>query len=239
LIVKYVNAIDHTYSSKPSKRHPIWIDEMTTDFALSGTTAQSAAKRDFYPRNFNQPSYGFHGQTFSETHYGQLGEWIRKAQLDCVFRYGLMQIFLPASGATHVWVGPDGREHKREITRNQRGRRPAIWLEGYIANIQRAHEVGVQAPEYDFGFIVSRSIAGPITEAPVSPNVLPRNWDSFIKRDATGFITNPDDVLLSQGKGKKRTPPTRVPLQPQTGSPVTSGNWDEAIDDMEIGGGEF
>lgn len=229
LIVRYLTP-DHTYDkTKPARKFPLWVDEMRTSFALSGSTAQSVAKRDFYPRNFNQPSYQFHGQTFNETHYGKLGEFIRRAQKDCVLRNGIMQIFLPAHGATHVWVGPDGREHKEQIVHNQRGRRPAIWLEGYVNNIQRAHAVGVQAPEYEFAFIVSRTIDGPIKEQRVSPNVLPRNWDSFIHRDGTGFITNPSDILSGSADDKgTRKPPTRVqgdnPATDKGGSPVDIGS---------------
>jgi hypothetical protein len=191
----------------------LWVNNVAADFSMTGTTAQSIAKRDFYPRNFNQPAYSISGQTFSERHYGQLGEFVRWAQKECIFNNGIMEFVAPAAGPDEVWVptGRGKRKVKRPIVRGQRGRRPTLWIQGYVGTMPRKHAVGVQSPEYTFAFIVSRVLVGPLKDQAVSPAVLPKNWDSFIKRDATGFILNPDDVLLTQQRKAKGTPVTRAP----------------------------
>lgn len=184
---------------------PLWVFDLSADFSLSGSTAQSHGKRDFYPRNFNQPSYRIQGQTWNERHYGLLGENIRSWQHRCVRGNFLMQFHLPGDGPSPVWFRrANGQRFKAEVQRNMKGPRPNIAFEGYVADMPRTHKRFVHAPEYSFDFIVSRQLTGPLREETIRPTVLPTSWTSFVARGATGFIRDPDEILLSQQKSKSK-----------------------------------
>ena len=124
-------------SEERSETTPVWIHQVESDFGITGSFGQSVGKRDFYPRNFNQPSYRFYGQTHNENEYGDLCEFIRRGQLESIFGGAsgttpiLMRIKLPVAGVTMTWVGRGRRSRvKRRINRNLKGERPPIWLEG-------------------------------------------------------------------------------------------------------------
>lgn len=218
--------LDQGGTYRELKAFPIWIYDVTSDFALVGTTAQSPGKRDFYARNFSQPVYTMRGQTHNEFDYGRLIEFVRDAQEECVFgaKRTIMQVRLNGHrGPDEVWHQPGTRnERKRPIIRNQRGRRPPLGAQGYVNTIRRAHTRFVNAPEYEFQFIIQRSLQGPFKDEKTPVHVLPTNWNSFIRQGSTGFITDPDEILLNMPKGGKpipldegyNPPPSLVPRNP-------------------------
>lgn len=197
-----------TYSAIDSI--PIWVYDVTSDFALTGTTAQSLGKRDFYARNFNQPVYNIAGQTHNEFDYGHIAEFIRDAQEACVFgaTRTIMQMLINGHrGADEVILQPGTRNERRApIIRNQRGRRGPLGVQGYVNTIRRAHKQFVNAPEYQFQFIIQRSLQGPFKDERTPVHVLPTNWNAFIRQGSTGFITDPDEILLNAPKGGKPIP---------------------------------
>lgn len=182
---------------------PLWIHEIETAFGISGSSAQSASKREFYPRNFNQPTYTFRGQSHSEHEYTTIAEFIRDGQLGCIFGDRLFIISAPAAGPVSEIVntvagGKSKGKARHKMNRNLKGRRPGIRLQGYIQTAQRSHERWVNAPEYEFEFVVSRSLAGPILDEAVKPHVLPVNWDQFVARSRGGMIADPDKAILDE-----------------------------------------
>lgn len=197
-----------TYAERES--FPIWVYDLTSDFSLTGTTGQSVGKRDFYARNFNQPVYNFSGQTHNEHDYGRLVEFVRDAQEACVFspKRTIMQVLINGHrGADEVILHPGtDRARRAPIVRGQRGRRPPLGVQGYVNTIRRAHKRWVNAPEYQLQFIIQRSLQGPFRDERTPVHVLPTNWNAFIKQGSTGFITDPDQVLLNAPKGGKPIP---------------------------------
>lgn len=217
-------------SDAKSTTKPIWIWQVETDFSITGSFGQSVGKRDFYPRNFSQPSYSFYGQTHNENEFGDLCEFIRKGQLESIFsgQQGstpiLMRIKLPKGPA-------QGR-----LNRNLKGRRPPIWLEGYVQSIARRHERFIHAPEYQFDFIVVNTLVGPFRDEVVESrrNRMLTTWDQYLRVKGGGIIQDPDKELDEDSDRSNRTEgsgTTNVPHKnPSWVEPVGPIDWLEDPD---------
>jgi hypothetical protein len=62
----------------------IFISALNLDSALSGATAQSQLTRDWYPRNFVQPTITLMGWSLDQGDYGALCEFVHSAQLKAI-----------------------------------------------------------------------------------------------------------------------------------------------------------
>jgi hypothetical protein len=210
--------VDETLPDKPQV--PLWIQEITADFSLTGNTAQSMTKRDFYAHNFTQPSFNFRGQTFNEAQYGYLTEFIRRAQVRQLLeignpkgdweKRGFLRIVVPKAGFVPQRVrirrkGKQGPVTWRRKNRSQRGERDHMIITGYIKAIQRRHERFVNAPEWNFEFITARMLAGPFSDSPVRSEKLRdiKDWTEFLRGD--GFVKDPDSGK-DEDKPKWRPP---------------------------------
>lgn len=194
---------------------PLWVYEHTSEFGVSGSTAQSQAKRDFYAHNFNQPTYTFQCQTHNEREYGEIAEFIRNGQMGAIRLDQFFEITMTGSGF--------------RAGRSLRGPSASIHYRGYVQNAQRHHERFIQAPEFTLTFVIVQVKAGLIRDTQVAPNVLPTNWTNFVNRDGTSFVVKPKEIGL-EGDEKKPAPKKGKPLPPSNTrrapgrpNPVTRG----------------
>ncbi len=179
----WLNLVDLKAKVMIGEPLPLWIHELETSFSITGSFAQSVDKRDFYPRNFNQPTWTFRGQTHNEHEYSHIGEFIRNGQIraiegDALFIIGVNGGGIPAK-------------------RNMKGTHQGTKLQGYISGVRRRHERWVNAPEYQFEFVVARHLAGPIVDAPVVPKIL-KDWKGLYR--GGGFIDDPDEAYSDKQK---------------------------------------
>src|SRR6476469_7890096 len=61
-------------------RFYFWVHDLTANFNLNGSFAQSPRFRRFYARNFAMPVFSITGQCPDQKNYGDLIEWVRQAQ---------------------------------------------------------------------------------------------------------------------------------------------------------------
>lgn len=186
----------------------LWVQEVSADFSLAATTAQGPLHRDLYPHNFAQPSYMFACQSPNQEHRDRIAEFIRRAQLRSLQGLGLLRIYVPAAGIDRVAFvklvhkQTQAKSYKR-VRRTVKGPRAALALEGYVQSIKRGAERFKNAPDFQFNFIVSRSLAGPFSDDPISTGVLSdiTTWEDFLKR---GFVktTDPDNPDRKAPRGK-------------------------------------
>lgn len=175
----------------------LWVQEISADFSLAATTAQGPLKRDLYPHNFVQPSYTFSCQSPNQEHRARVAEFVRRSQLRSLQGLGLLRIYVPAAGLDRMTLTTSNHNNKtkkattRRIVRNQKGARSQLALEGYIQSIPRGDERFVNAPDFQFNFIVSRSLAGPFQDDPISSLILGdvKTWQQLLAGD---FINDPD-----------------------------------------------
>jgi hypothetical protein len=126
----------------------MWVNEVTANFALSGTTAQSAKRRSFYPHNLAQPSITVGGQTPNTYEYNRLSAFIRDGHLKQVAGKG------DDEGVFALRVYAGGKNTTRDI---QRGRRKQISVDGYIQNAAAGATRFINAPPFQFTFIITRA----------------------------------------------------------------------------------
>lgn len=128
----------------------LYAHEIGMNFQISGSYAQSPQFRSWYPRNFVQPVIQITGQTASQADYQALAEFIHKAQQKSL-----------------RWDDSDNRQntiHMRiphtEKHMDENHRHTGHSVNGHIRNIQRLSERWINAPEFNFEFIVVTAHAG-------------------------------------------------------------------------------
>jgi hypothetical protein len=131
-----------------------------TDLSLAGSQGQSQMQRDFYPRNFQQPSYTITCQARSQQEVGRVAEFVHKAQRHAVSQGSLMGLVIPGGGMKRTAASADT---KRD---GMRGKRNGMSLSGFVKNAPRAHRRHDPAPTFALEFTVARSHAGIFQDQP-------------------------------------------------------------------------
>lgn len=128
----------------------LWINDITSDFAMSGTTAQSRNRREFFAHNFTQPSLNINCQTPNSYEYNRLGAFIRDAQLKGLSHQGQVLKFRVAPGGYSA--------NKNNVgSYTVKGKHEGLYVDGYILNAGRGAERWVNAPDYQFSFVISHA----------------------------------------------------------------------------------
>jgi hypothetical protein len=125
-----------------NERVPLWIFDVQTNFALAGSTGQSADTRTFFPRNFVQPTFAVQGQA-TQYQVGAYAEFVRKLQLKAVQKGTLARLTIPGGGVRRGHSGTKGTH-------------AGLSAQGYVRSFGRIHEQGRYVVDYSFDFVVSR-----------------------------------------------------------------------------------
>lgn len=169
------------------------IVSIETDLSLSGSRGQSTLQQDFYPRNFQQPSYTITCQARSQQEIGRVAEFVHKAQRNSVARGSLMGLVVPGSGLRHTRAPASGTNHT-----GMKGTRKGMSIAGYVRSMPRAHKRHDPAPLYSFEFVVSRSRAGIFEDQPYKVYKLAK-WSDIVDTVLSGhFIKPPKTVEQEQ-----------------------------------------
>jgi hypothetical protein len=84
------------------------------------------------------------GQTPNSYQYQRIGEFVRDFHLDTITTDNTLRLAIAAGGPTN--------------NRTIKGRRDGILVDGYIDHVGRGAERWVNAPDYQFNFIVTRAL---------------------------------------------------------------------------------
>ncbi len=177
----------------------LWVTDVGLDLSLNGSTAQSQASRDFYPRNFSQPTVNITAQAPGHQEMGRVAEFIHKAQKNCITKSSLMQLYVPMQRDLHV----------------KRGRmRQNLNVHGYVQNISRTHRAGIAVETYTFGFVISQMFSGLFIDTPPKVYTLARWADIFDKVVANNLVTPPQAVDWTGEEEADTSPLDRPSLAP-------------------------
>lgn len=128
----------------------MWVNNVEANFSMAGSTAQSRLHREFYAHNFAQPSITVACQTPNTYEYNRLGAFIREGQKQSMVRQGeILKLRILAAG--------DHNNEENQLPSNRFHR--AINVDGYVMNAPRGAERFVNAPTYQFEFIITRAYA--------------------------------------------------------------------------------
>jgi hypothetical protein len=144
-----------------------YIEEIETNFAMSGTTAQSRNVRQFMPHNVVQPAIKVKGRAPDNHQYNRLASFVRSSHYHAL-HYG---------EDTRKTITTSGKKVKTETVRLwiKNGQTPEVWngngnrksvkgihvpwlVEGYIKSISAGGERFNFQPEFEFEFYVAESI---------------------------------------------------------------------------------
>lgn len=166
---------------------PLWVQEVTIDFSMSGQTAQSSRTRTFFAHNFQQPAFGINCQFPTQEAMAEVAQLVRRAHKG--LESAMFLEVLGKRGPTH---------------RNLKGASQNLAAEGYVLSFPREHMQHVYAPELTFGFTVERMISPhQWGDSPVKIRKL-KSWhdivESVMKHDPNaGFTADPDANLGISG----------------------------------------
>jgi hypothetical protein len=131
-------------------RVPLWVFDVSTGFALEGSTAQSARTRSFFVHNASQPTVSVSSQFPSQESYGNVAELIRKAHLDIG-----SGIYMKLEIAAR-W--PKGSEAHRN--NKYGGTHSPLGAYGWVQHAPRQHRQHEYSPTMTFDFIVKQWTSG-------------------------------------------------------------------------------
>lgn len=144
----------------------LWVDNFQAAFNISGTQAQSVTTRSFYPHNLGQLTLTVHGQTPNQYEYGRVVEFIRHSHKKAVASGESFRLVIP-----EITPGEDSKLRNPEDSRNTRS---PVDVGGYVLSIERRNERFVNAPEYEFQFVIlqSRNFLGMMDEPVIQKNLV-------------------------------------------------------------------
>lgn len=151
------------------KKIGLWVNNITTDFSLSGSVAQSQNKQQFFPHNFTQPTISISGQSPNGYEFGRLGEVVRESHKLAIDdgdrglndQYRAVKFVKYGKDYVSNHGGEAGSRYESRAgvkNRNTKGRSSKMIVYGYIANMNRGTERHLVAFDWSFELIVLKAV---------------------------------------------------------------------------------
>lgn len=160
------------------------ITAIETSLSLAGSDGQSPLQKDFYPRNFQQPTFSITVQGRSQQDIGRHAEFVHKAQRNAVVQGSLMRMIIPSGGLNHTAASSvknlDG----------MKGVRRGMSMSGYVKSFPRSHKRHDPAPKYTFEFIVAKMHTGIFEDQPYKVYKLAK-WSEIVDTVMEGNFIQP------------------------------------------------
>jgi hypothetical protein len=195
----------------------IWITQAQISLTTGGTFAQSPRLRQFFPRNFVQPVWTIQGIVPNSFQLQRLAEFIRRTQFAALNPVGL------TTTTTHLcqfYIAEGHLGDLQQITQEnfkKLGKRQKEWLnkhpqtvqgkgphkaqkmQGYIQSFSRGAQKFINAPTYEFDFVVAFS-QGDL--------LVTQNWADIQKQ--YNEISSIQTSYLGTGQANRVAPPPNV-----------------------------
>jgi hypothetical protein len=151
-----------------------WVEEITANFAMTGSTAQSRNVRQFIPHNVVQPTITVSGRAPNQFQYNRMASFVRASHYTALHQ----------GEQIRETITPGGKKIKSETVRLlvRNGSQPGVWnaqrtkkrdgdrrgkrvkgihvpwlVEGYIKSMKAGGERFNPAPQFQFEFFVAES----------------------------------------------------------------------------------
>lgn len=207
----------------------MWIEEISADFSLSGTSGQSRMKRDFYPHSFNDVKLMVKGRVASTQEYNRLALFVREHHwraLDSINGGGtadqtLQFVLHNTYGNGHTWRKPRSQDSElgHALTNTKGPHRP--WsVNGFVESINAGATRFEVAPQFEFAFVVTRSEFNASTGIWEEHQELTGSYLSTILQLANKANNAPTDGFIKDPLA------TEAAIQATTGKAVSDiANW--------------
>lgn len=192
-----------------------YVEDMTANFGMTGTTAQSRNLRQFMPHNINQPSITVKGRCPNSFQYNRMGSFVRASHF-AALNPGKAEITRHLNTVSGKTVAADtvrfvlfnGSQSypyngvQKGAGRNVKGIHAAWAVEGYIKSMKAGGQRFNQAPPFEFEFFIAEtqfhgSNAMWEDSRVYGSELLP--WLDWIKKGGGEFVT------VQESKASKNT----------------------------------
>lgn len=226
-----VNPAEHDsngrFVNQKNEKIDFWIEEISTSFGMSGTTAQSRTLRQFMPHSITQPSIQVVGRAPNSFQYNRLASFVRASHWNALHTGQLAR----DGFVRHENIG--GRTVTvptiRLVIRNGstkafpynghtvKGVHVPWALEGYVKSMKAGAKRFDQAPQFVFEFFIAESLVsqnlGLWKDVRVFGSQI-KPWLDWIKKDGS-YVTvneksasrsNPRDASDDSSRGNSDLP---------------------------------
>lgn len=178
------------------KEVSLLITDLAVSLALGGSTSQSRTLRTFWPRSLGAATFTVKGQTWNQMEAQRIAEFVRMTQLESLdatgsARNSLVHLVVFATqielkNAKGQVVGTiEGKNltsgKNKQTLRNMKGGHDAFNMAGYIPAIRRGSERWVNAPDYQFDFVITQSLKdGLFEDKPLATRQI-ESWTQIFK----------------------------------------------------------
>lgn len=194
----------------------LWVYNVEQNYEISGQYAQSHRHRAWYPRNFVQPRITVQGQFPNQSEYGKFAEWVRDAQMQC---QRANSSDYPRGNTIHLTIHTGNPAEKLSKV-HTRYKHDGLAVRGHIMHVDRQAERWVNAPEFQFEFVVVSATWGVLTVGLTDPTLQlnkiamamqfpnetrPKSWET--ERGRVGhvsFVVDPDIILTEQKEARAK-----------------------------------
>lgn len=185
------------WSQSPgSQEIGLWVYEVSADFTVAGSRAQSAKTRDFYPHNFVQPILTVKAQAPTNYEFNRLSEFVRHTQKRAVF---FDQHNLDTPSITFLL-----QRRGRHTLRNTKGPHQSLSLEGFIPTFAHGAKRFEFAQDFTFTFVVTRSKYGLMNDGRAYAALSLRSWAEIVtKNQKTGVAVRSNDTFITDPTAAK------------------------------------
>jgi hypothetical protein len=189
----------------------LWVEEITVDFSMFGSTGQSRHKREFYPHSFNEPTLRMTGRMPNQREFNKLAAFVRESHSEAL--NGRQNISETGKGTKvypTVTLLMKGNPPSKKKPRTQKGGRRGMKLEGYIKSVTAGAKKFEFAPMFQIDFIVAASdgTVG-IYEDKLDAGSQTVDWMTLFKEGQfgakSGYQIKKDIVTYNGSNGAKNT----------------------------------
>jgi hypothetical protein len=179
-----------------------FVQEMTLNVGISGTTSQARYTRDFYAHNIVLPSLTVKAQCLDQGDYSVLTEFIHQAQKKAVGN--------AANNITQLEINGGGIKVNRSIMKGEHER---TCVQGFVPRIERKYKKGEYAPIFSFEFSIAQSFAG--IYKGISASVFENQQTSWVSV-LEGLTTPYQPTYVQQETATNSKPISKVSPLPET-----------------------
>jgi hypothetical protein len=146
---KISNHANGFLQNQRGERIGLWVNGVDASFSMAGETYQSRKKREFYAHNFAQPVITISGQTPNTYQFNRLAEFVRGTHKQALHLRDQREIAL-----VKLRIRGEKPTETTGKSRTIKGAHRPIAVDGFITMVERGAERFINAPDYQFDFVI-------------------------------------------------------------------------------------
>lgn len=228
------------FVNQRNEKIDFWVEDMSANFEMTGSTAQSRELRQFIPHNVVQPSVTVIGRAPNSFQYNRLSAFIRASHWNALHLDALGSSVRHENYLGKTMTVPTIRLIIRNRSdgpfpysgRHVKGVHVPWAVEGYVKSMGAGAKRHDPAPQFQFEFLISESLMKPnlglwrdtrVYGSQIKP------WLDFIKKDGSYVTVNSKDASVKDPRDQSSDPPSSdMPYIPED-DPFGLPDWTDGV----------